>query len=222
MGPWAMTGRMDELSHFEARLGPLTVERYLGKGKSGRSYRVRSPVGPLVLKVAHDEVVPYYRFTRDKVELEVEAYGRLRALGVRVPELVEHDVARGYLLKRYVDGPTVSEAAAAGRLPDSAVAEAFAMARVLRAAGLNTDWFPSNFVLGAEGLVLIDYELNPYMEEWSLEAWGLWYWANTDGMRAFLSRGDVLAINASAESGRPRRDGLEARVAEWCREFGAG
>lgn len=217
-----MTGRMDALTRFDARLGPLTVERFLGKGKSGRSYQVRSPAGPLVLKVAHDEVVPYYRFTRNEVELEVEAYGRLRALGVRVPELVESDVARGYLLKRYVDGPTVSEATAAGRLPESAVAEAFAMARVLRAAGLNTDWFPSNFVLGPEGLTLIDYELNPYMEEWGLEAWGLWYWANTEGMRAFLARGDVLAINVSAESGKPRREGLEARVAGWCRAFGVG
>ena len=50
------------------------------------------------------------------------------------------------------------------------------MAQRLQAAGLNIDYFPTNFVVCGGLLYYIDYECNPYMEEWNFENWGVKYW----------------------------------------------
>ena len=51
--------------------------------------------------------------------------------------------------------------------------------RRLKEAGLNIDYFPTNFVV-CDGLICyVDYECNPYMAEWSFENWGIKYWSRT-------------------------------------------
>lgn len=47
-------------------------------------------------------------------------------------------------------------------------------------AGLNIDYYPTNFVVQNDQLFYIDYECNPYMEEWNLENWGIQYWSKTE------------------------------------------
>ena len=55
----------------------------------------------------------------------------------------------------------------------------------LREAGLNIDWFPTNFI-GREGtLYYVDYECNPYMDQWSFENWGVRYWSRTPELDAY-------------------------------------
>ena len=54
-----------------------------------------------------------------------------------------------------------------------------ALSKAARDAGLNLDWFPTNFIPFENRLFYVDYECNAYMEEWSLEHWGLRYWART-------------------------------------------
>jgi hypothetical protein len=51
-----------------------------------------------------------------------------------------------------------------------------AMCRVLYPAGLNIDYFPTNFIVQEGKLYYIDYECNPYMERWDFEHWGNDYW----------------------------------------------
>ena len=43
-------------------------------------------------------------------------------------------------------------------------------------AGLNIDYYPTNFVPRGETLYYIDYECNAYMEQWDFEHWGAQYW----------------------------------------------
>ena len=43
-------------------------------------------------------------------------------------------------------------------------------------AGLNIDYYPTNFVPCDGTLYYIDYECNVYMEEWDFEHWGIQYW----------------------------------------------
>ncbi len=52
-------------------------------------------------------------------------------------------------------------------------------------------------------LVYIDYEINEYSDEWSFEQWGVWYWANREGVARFLETGDSSAINDPPDSGKP-------------------
>ena len=53
------------------------------------------------------------------------------------------------------------------------------MCRILYPAGLNIDYFPTNFVVRAKQLYYIDYECNPYDPKWDFEHWGIRYWSKT-------------------------------------------
>lgn len=50
------------------------------------------------------------------------------------------------------------------------------MCGLLYPAGLNIDYFPTNFVPWGGTLYYIDYECNAYMEQWDFEHWGAQYW----------------------------------------------
>ena len=54
-----------------------------------------------------------------------------------------------------------------------------AMLPELYAAGLNIDYYPTNFVVHDERLFYVDYECNAYMEQWDFEHWGVKYWSKT-------------------------------------------
>ena len=54
-----------------------------------------------------------------------------------------------------------------------------AMCDKLYAAGLNIDYYPTNFVPMDGTLYYIDYECNGYMEQWNFENWGCKYWSKT-------------------------------------------
>ncbi len=53
------------------------------------------------------------------------------------------------------------------------------MAKVVYDAGLNIDYFPTNFIVQDEKIFYIDYECNNYMDEWNFENWGIKYWSKT-------------------------------------------
>ena len=47
-------------------------------------------------------------------------------------------------------------------------------------AGLNIDYFPTNFVVQDGEIYYVDYECNEYMKEWDFENWGVKYWTKTE------------------------------------------
>lgn len=151
---------------FHTRLGCAEVHRLFGRGKSGYSYLVHLSTESCVLKQMHDETVPYYTFGANKVELEVQAYQHLTALGVNVPLLLDHDPERNYLLKPFVDGVVASELIARGSLPRGVIPKLMDGSARLPGQGFNLDWFPSNFVITLGETVYIDYEINAYDERW--------------------------------------------------------
>ena len=51
-----------------------------------------------------------------------------------------------------------------------------AMAAKAMAAGLNIDYYPTNFVVHDGLLWYVDYECNDYSEQWDFEHWGIQYW----------------------------------------------
>ena len=53
-------------------------------------------------------------------------------------------------------------------------------------AGLNIDYFPTNFILWGGVLYYVDYECNPYDAQWDFSHWGSRYWADTPELRAWL------------------------------------
>ena len=156
-----------------------TVIRLLGKGKGGYSYLVTDGQRDYVLKQIHHEPCDYYTFG-DKLQSELRDYERLRGVGVRIPEMLDVDAANERILKAFVPGETVYDLVLHDQMKLEYVEQMQAMCRALYPAGLNIDYFPTNFIAW-EGLIwYIDYECNVYMEEWDFEHWGIAYWSKTD------------------------------------------
>ena len=163
------------------------VLRLLGKGKGGYSYLAEGPQGPVVVKQIHHEPCDYYQFG-DKLAAELHDYERLRAVGIPLPELLAVDRAAERLVKAYLPGPTVYELVLAGELPPECLEQAEALAEKAKAAGLNIDYFPTNFIPWDGVLWYVDYECNEYMEQWDFEHWGRTYWSRTPELLAHAER----------------------------------
>ncbi|NLO91109.1 MAG: hypothetical protein GX410_03840 [Elusimicrobia bacterium] len=206
-------------TEFKAAHGVYKVRQFLGKGKSGHVYLIENEDGFKVLKVIHDEEVPYYHVA-DKMGAELEWYKRLRNTSIKIPVMHEYDLERKYLIKDFLCGTVGSEAVAASRVSDRVFSQLFSYAMELETGNINIDYFPANFLITtSEDLYYVDYEANPYSEEWNLLNWGIYYWVNNQGMKKFLKTKDASHINSSVERGIPVKDGLGPKVAELKAKF---
>ena len=151
------------------------VRYLLGKGKGGYSYLVTDGTTQYVLKQIHHEPCEYYTFG-NKLRSELCDYETLRKIGIPMPRLLAVDTTQERILKEYIAGQTVAEQLKAGRMEPDWLAQVQAMCRLLYPAGLNIDYYPTNFVPCDRMLYYIDYECNTYMEQWDFEHWGTQYW----------------------------------------------
>ena len=71
------------------------------------------------------------------------------------------------------------------------------MAAKAMAAGLNIDYYPTNFVVQEGLLWYVDYECNDYSEQWDFEHWGIRYWSRTPEFEVYL-----MTINPRSRSGK--------------------
>ncbi len=164
---------------------PYRILRLLGRGKGGYSYLAESGGQTAVVKQIHHEPCDYYAFG-NKIEAEKRDYERLRAAGIRVPRMLAIDTDAERVVKEYIEGPTIFELIKNGESAAPYLAQARDMAEKAKAAGLNIDYFPTNFV-ARDGLIwYVDYECNEYMDEWSFENWGVRYWSRTPEFEAYL------------------------------------
>ena len=163
------------------------IIRLLGHGKGGYSYLSEREGRQAVLKQIHHEPCDYYTFG-NKIEAERRDYERLRAAGIRIPELLAIDEETERLVKEFIDGETVFDLVRDGKPAEPYLAQVRQMAAQAEAAGLNIDYFPTNFVVH-DGLIwYVDYECNAYMQEWSFENWGIKYWSRTPEFEDYLRR----------------------------------
>lgn len=156
-----------------------TVLRLLGKGKGGYSYLVTDGAARYVLKQIHHEPCAYYTFG-DKLQAELRDYETLCRLGIPMPRLLAVDTPQERILKECIAGATVAEQLKAGRMEPRWLTQVRAMCRLLYPAGLNIDYYPTNFVPCGGTLYYIDYECSAYMEQWDFEHWGARYWTAHD------------------------------------------
>ena len=163
------------------------VLKLLGKGKGGYSWLVTDGNNQLVLKQIHHEPCEYYTFG-DKLESELRDYARLRDLGIPMPELLEVDREQERLLKTYLPGDTIDKLVLTDRLPELCWVQIREMCRLLYGAGLNIDYYPTNFIFQDGVLYYIDYECNVYMEQWNFENWGSKYWRKTPEFLAAFAK----------------------------------
>ena len=157
---------------------PYAVVRLLGKGKGGYSYLTQKDDAQVVVKQIHHEPCAYYSFG-DKLAAERNDYERLTKAGIRMPRLLEVDESNERIVKEYIEGPTIFDMVLKDEDASAYVPHVRQMAALAKDAGLNIDYFPTNFVVKDGVLYYVDYECNDYMDEWSFERWGIRYWSKT-------------------------------------------
>lgn len=167
---------MDESMTVNGRA--YRVVKLLGKGKGGYSYLVEDGEKRYVLKQIHHEPCGYYQFG-NKMEAEMRDYARLKAIGIRLPAMLDADMENERILKEYIDGDTVYELILQEKMEPAYLEQVRGMCALLYAANTNIDYFPTNFVVRGGELYYIDFECNDYMDEWNFENWGVRYWSKT-------------------------------------------
>ena len=155
------------------------VRKLLGKGKGGYSWLVTDGERDYVLKQIHHEPCDYYTFG-DKLASELRDYEILSRIGIPMPQLLEADHEQERILKTYVPGDTIFDLVKQDRMRPEYLDQMRQMCKTLYAAGINIDYFPTNFVVWQETLYYIDFECNPYDPKWNFENWGIRYWSKTE------------------------------------------
>lgn len=152
-----------------------TIIKLLGKGKGGYSYLVTDGSKQYVLKQIHHEPCEYYTFG-DKLQSELHDYETLSKIGITMPSLLSVDIRQERILKEYIPGDTVADKLKQGHIEEDWITAVQAMCNLLYKAGINIDYYPTNFVPYDNKLYYIDYECNSYMAKWDFENWGKQYW----------------------------------------------
>ena len=164
------------------------IIKLLGHGKGGYSYLAESKAGQdAVVKQIHHEPCDYYAFG-DKIEAEKQDYERLRKAGIRIPALIAIDEEKEIVVKEYIAGDTIFDLVREGGSADPYLEQVRGMAAQAKAAGLNIDYFPTNFVVRDNLIWYVDYECNEYMEKWNFENWGIRYWSRTPEFLQYLKQ----------------------------------
>ena len=161
------------------------ILRLLGRGKGGYSYLAEQNGRLVVVKQIHHEPCSFYAFG-NKIEAEQRDFERLQKAGIRIPQMLEIDLNAERIVKEYIEGPTIFDLVKNGTSTDAYLPQVCDMAAMAKSAGLNIDYFPTNFVV-RDGLIwYVDYECNEYMDEWSFENWGKRYWSRTPEFETYL------------------------------------
>ena len=168
------------------------IVHLLGKGKGGYSYLAEQDGHPVVVKQIHHEPCDYYTFG-NKIEAELRDYERLQKAGIRVPGMHAVDMDAERIVKDYIEGPTVMELVHSGVSIEPYLPQVRDMAAKAMAAGLNIDYYPTNFVVHDGLLWYVDYECNDYSEQWDFEHWGIQYWLPKAGFRSY--RDEDYSVN---------------------------
>lgn len=153
------------------------VLKLLGKG--GYSYLAVDGNRHVVLKQIHHEPCDYYQFG-NKMGAEINDYERLKKIGIRMPDMLSYDLKKERIVKEYIPGNTIFDLVLSDRMKPKYTEQLKDMCRLLYAAHVNIDYFPTNFIVCKEELYYVDYECNDYVEEWNFENWGIQYWSRTD------------------------------------------
>ena len=160
--------------------------RLLGHGKGGYSYLGNCEGNQVVIKKIHHEPCDYYTFG-NKIEAELNDYQRLKKAGIRIPEMIGFDREQEIIIKQYIEGETAFDLVRRNISTQPYLSQLREMADLAYKAGLNIDYFPTNFIVSDGILWYIDYECNEYMDQWNLENWGIRYWSKTEEFEEYMN-----------------------------------
>ena len=102
--------------------------------------------------------------------------------------MIAVDTENECIIKEYIDGETIFDIVRRNGSAEKYLPQVREMAEQAHKAGLNIDYFPTNFVVQNDLIWYVDYECNDYMDEWSFENWGIKYWSRTPEFEEHLKQ----------------------------------
>ena len=93
-----------------------------------------------------------------------------------MPKMLDVDIQNERILKEFIDGETIMTLLESGKMKQTYIDQVQDMCALLYPAGLNIDYYPTNFIPQNDVLYYVDYECNQYSDEWNFENWGIKYW----------------------------------------------
>lgn len=199
-------------TYIEIKNTEYYIKELLGKGKGGFTYLAECNNQQVAVKQIHYEKCDYYTFEDNKLESELRDYHILVDIGIAIPKLISYDNEKQLIVKELLYGTTAAEWIAKGEVKDTHIKQIFEMCDILYNNNLNIDYFPTNFMEKEQKLYYVDYECNPYMEEWNFENWGIWFYANVNGFEEFVRKGNHECL---LHNGKPKRIGFEGIINRW-------
>lgn len=163
------------------------IIKLLGKGKGGYSYLAECDGKQVVLKQIHHEPCEYYTFG-NKTEAERNDYQKLLNAGIRIPKMLDIDIENERIVKEYINGKTIFDMVKNNTSVIPYLKQVREMALLAKEAGLNIDYFPTNFVVQNSLIYYIDYECNSYTKEWNFENRGVKYRSKTPELLKYLKQ----------------------------------
>ncbi len=177
----------------------VTLKRIkqIGQGKSGKvylyegegiSYAVKhyqyETFDPMIVSIPLEEVLDF----------ELKCYRLLSDLGISVAPLIGFDTEKQILVKTFIKGENMMDQIAENKVTPPMFECIFNLSSAIKSAGYNLDYFPANFIFDGSKIWYVDYEINPFEQEWSFEDWGIYYWLNPKGVKRFLEtrNGDFI------------------------------
>lgn len=105
-----------------------------------------------------------------------------------MPVLIDVNKEQEIIVKEYIEGDTIFELVKRGESVDEYIKQVRQMAALAKKAGLNIDYYPTNFVVQNNLIYYIDYECNEYSEKWNFDNWDIKYWSRTKEFEEALQK----------------------------------
>lgn len=205
-------------------IGDKKFERIkqIGQGKSGKVYLYRNDDEAYAVKFfeygTHDKMINAIPID-EILRFELETYKILESLEIPIPKLIGFDTERQILIKQLICGENIIDMIADNKLTSQIFEMIFNISKSLSAAGYHVDFFPANFMFDGEKMWYVDYEIHSYIEEWSFEQWGIYYWLNPSGIKGFLETKDGDFINKPGTVKPYDNDEVKAKRDELVKQY---
>ena len=142
------------------------ISKEVYSNNRGKSYLYKNEKNKIIVRFLNEE----------GMNCELYAYERLKALGVRIPKLLEKNEKENYLIKEYIQGVNAVDYIEKGMLSEEIMLKLFAMSEKLNSDNLNANYKPHNYMIDKLDVVYINYEVIPYSEEFDFRNTGIFYW----------------------------------------------
>lgn len=186
------------------------ISKEVYSNNRGKSYLYKNEKNKIIVRF----------LTEEGMNCELYAYERLKALGIRMPKLLEKNEKENYLIKEFIDGVNAVDYIEKGMLSEEVLLKLFAMSEKLNSDNLNANYKPYNYMIDRMDVIYINYEVIPYSEEYDFRNTGIFYWLYNKEIKdksytEFLEGNEPFRMAYKYKTIKDKRDVIYMAYIKW-------